>query len=820
MPAQEKNNSHLHFNNPQEGVVEYKQKTRVVTRDDDGLPKYYQHMKDTFRNCTANFNSDKNTRHQNRNNTLRLPQHIDYILINFFGPFDIEKFTNRYKQNFGLVPVKFELFNSLGLFAIDNDNLFNNFFRELQTFQRTNDHTGNLPYNVDIRYIKDFRLLSDSNIISYRQLYDSAFLNLVDVTELFHDRIHPIEESLKTYLHRNNITFIHNQENKTIQIWGASQALINEIIANFDIIHSVNSSLAGVVAPGSFNTPIRSFGFTLVPPSPDAPVIGILDSGISSNTPLNAIVKNANNEYDLTGTGSLIDNLFNGCGHGTGVAGFAALGSQLITNHTGNKQADAWLLSIKILDTNSPRVSDLEIINLIRKAHEEYGVRIFVLTVTENDSKGDNEPISAFAFNLDKLAYELDILIIISAGNISQDYFIDQNSGTARIAYPDDFIQQWSNIKSPSESMNNLAIGSCAGNFENEINTGIAVDNDFPALYSTKFNYDFESDILSSKQSNKYLNKPDILYYGGDWDNSLDCSITGLKHLSAKTGVYYDKNTGTSFSAGLIANIAAKIIYRYPSLSMQSVKALLISSAFVPKFNSFYNNFSEKFAQRIIGNGIPVINECLHSTDNSVTIIIEDEISPDRIKSYPLHIPEYLLSKTTKSTVLDIKATLCYSFEPLLNNQMAYCPIHIGFGILKNMNLNEWTTNTEGKQIPHGLNGNSAENIKIKNGQGWSEDYYFKSKLLSNVQKMELVYNIENISGNDNTFKLAINCKRHKLMNEEQKNHFNRSYKFSITMNFQERPVKNLLEGNLYYELFAVNTLEAITDLEAELNVE
>ena len=416
----------------------------------------------------------------------------------------------------------------------------------------------------------------------------------------------------------------------------------------------------------------------------------------------------------------------------------------------------------------------------------------------------------------------MDILIIISAGNIGQELFLNQANviSSGYNNYPNDFKEEWANIKSPSESMNNITIGSCAGNFEFVFNSpGIALDEKFPTVYSTKYHYDFESEILSSKKTNKHLNKPDILYHGGDWDNMLGCSATGMTFLSAVTGQYFDKSTGTSFSAGLIGNIAAKILNQYPQLRMQTVKALIINSAKLPKLSTFFDDLSDKMRKRIIGKGIPEQEECLFSDSNSATIIIEDEIEPDKIKSYPINIPQYLLDKTSNNTVLDIKATLCYSFEPLLNNQLAYCPVHIGFGIFKNLDLDERGTNDEGREIGLGLNFNNSENIVIKNGQGWSEDYYFKAKLLSNVQTMDLIYNKENISENDNTFKIAINCKLHKLMNQIQKEHFNRSYKFSIVLNFKERPIKGLLNGSLYDELVAINTLDAIADLEAELNI-
>lgn len=45
------------------------------------------------------------------------------------------------------------------------------------------------------------------------------------------------------------------------------------------------------------------------------------------------------------------------------------------------------------------------------------------------------------------------------------------------------------------------------------------------------------------------------------------------------TGLKIEQNSGTSYATPLAANIAAKIVSKYPNLNMQSVKALMINSA-------------------------------------------------------------------------------------------------------------------------------------------------------------------------------------------------------------------------------------------------
>lgn len=808
----------LFFRNPSEGVVVYQQKTRVVKKKDDGLPRYYEGMKDTFRRCINSFNDAVASRLQNRDNTIQLP-HIEYISVTFFGSFDSEKFVSRYRENFGLVPILFDHFNTHAIFAIENRIKFKVFFEEFEKFIQQRDHTGTLDYNVDIRYIKEFKLLTNEQIKSYDQYYDVAVFNLIESEEILTNVILPIEKKLTEYLTTLNVQFDLDYVSRSLQVWGLSDAQISYIISNFDIIHKVNSSLTGVIGPSAFNTPIRDFGFTPVLPSNENTIIGILDSGVQNIQPLTPLLKNTNSEYDLKGSGSLVDKYDRGYGHGTGVAGLAAYGSKLIPDHTGNKQADAWLISIKIFEEGTARSSDKQILDLIRKVHTEKGVRIFVLTVTDFNSKKNNEPHSAFAFSLDKLSHELDILIFITAGNISIDYFFDV-SNNATHTYPLDFRHEHTNLKSPSESINNLAIGAIASNFETGNNTGIAIDETHPAIYTSKFHYDLANGILSSQQVNKHLKKPDLIYCGGDHHHALATNDLGVKHFSARNGIFYDKAPGTSYAAPLVANMAACVLNKYPNLKTQTVKALLINSARKPELGNSFDPLGQSVIGRVIGHGIPDIDNAIFSEDNSVNVILEDSISPDRLKSYEIKIPEYLVEKLNKGNVLDITATLCFSVDPVLNNQMTYCPIHIAFGIFKNVALDERRVTTDeegGEDVEYiGINGNNAKSISFRNNQGWSEDYYFKRKLLSNSQKVEWSYTKEHISGNAHVFKLAVNCKRHKLLSVAQMDQYNAPHNFSIVLNFKEREYKKETIGNLYDELTAINEFRLLADLEAE----
>ncbi|MDZ7717841.1 MAG: hypothetical protein U5K72_03340 [Balneolaceae bacterium] len=111
-----------------------------------------------------------------------------------------------------------------------------------------------------------------------------------------------------------------------------------EIANNFDIIQSISSHDAGVIRPSRFGEPIREFGFSVNETGIDElPIIGILDSGVSDQTPLAPLLIQTTPNFDLTNTDPFTDEI----DHGTGVAAIAALGTKPYPEFLGEFEADA-----------------------------------------------------------------------------------------------------------------------------------------------------------------------------------------------------------------------------------------------------------------------------------------------------------------------------------------------------------------------------------------------------------------------------------------------------------------------------------------------
>jgi hypothetical protein len=807
--------SHLFFRNPPEST-QFKQRTRFPGREEESEDKIednkdYSFMKSSFAYSLSNFNAKKIEREKNRNVSLVVPAKIDYIIIYFYDYFDSSKYDSAYHDKFGLSPILFDQFNTIGYFAISDTIKFENFTKSIESFINS-DNPKELEDIVKlIFYIKNFAFHSSEDIKKFSEPKSFYALSLFDSLELY-NQFDDIRRSLIQYCEQRKLKVILDIPSNRIELINAPLENINDIVNNYDIIYTVSSPNYGVIKPSRFNIPIREYGFEIVNSTEELPVIGIIDTGISNQTPLLNIIINQGNEFDDTGTHPLVDN----ANHGTAVAAIAALGKSLYGVKPKSIKADAKLLSIKIIDGSSGHISETTVCKLISEAHAKYGVKIFVLTIGQINPLNDNSLISNYAYSLDSLSKDLDILIFISVGNYEDSDNYYDSSGKLSVEYPNQFRSGGYNINSPSDSMNNISCGAIASNLEPYNIDCFSDAEEFPASYTRKLNINRSAVNYNANRVSKHITKPDLCYYGGDIDFRKEIINTGLNILSAQTGIFYDRGIGTSLSAPFLANLAAKILKTYPSLknNMQTVKALIINSAYNPSFGSTFNNLKPIKIEDLIGKGIPDELICIYSDENRITFVLEDSINPGDIKAYPLKIPEYLSKELKAKSVLHLDATLCFNFEPIQDNHLCYCPIHMSFGIFKNSPLLDTNIKSDGKVENIGLSGGKVDDYAIF--KSWSEDYFYKPKLLSNSQKISFNVKKQKLIDQNGSFKIAVESKIHKLL----RNYNATSNTFSLVITLREIPFQGQVSNKLYEELIAINNLETIVSLEGEAEIE
>lgn len=777
--------------------------------DEEAAPKNYFRLATSLRADITRFNADVEEKNNLKDNTLEIPYDIDYVMIAFQDQFVINKYFQDYYNDFGLEATAFYDFAKKGLFAVVDRDKFQSFITNVNNFiLHALENNENVQYSNYVKYISGFKLLKANDILKVRleNIGEIVYLSLIDLP--LDDAVkQQLVQSLIAYIESSGIAYRYDIENDRIELKNSTPEQIQKIIQNFDIIESVTSSAFTTISPSEFNTVQRQFGFDIQNADEDLPIVGIIDTGIAQQTALAPLIIN-DTTFTLAGS-PLIDQAGrNRLGHGTAVAGLVALGR---LNHRDNFEnevtADAKLLSIKISDNGSGYISEIDLLNMLYAVKAKYPeIRLFTLTTCYSSFMYKNETFSDYTYSLDKFAYETNSLIFICTGN--NENCINENT-SYDLTY---FHGDHTNLSTPADSMNNVTVGAAADNLKEGAFLGIASGREFPALYTRKGHIDLSA-IYNSKKTNKNYFKPDVIESGGDigYYNATTLDWTdepALTLLSARPEIGIMQEVGTSFATPLTANLAAKIIKNYPSLSNESVKALIINGAsqnLIP-----FGSDVSKLRDRVIGNGLVDDFKSLYSDENSATLILEDEIGNGKIRIYPINFPEYLVNDDLgkKRGILKVTATLCFKFLPLKNNQLSYNPIHMAFSIFKNHSADDIMKPDEELKS------------KLKTTLSWSENGRYVSKPLpySNTQKIFLNVNVDDLNNEENTFKLAVHAKLSEQIVGGLPEGYPTEFPFSIVLSIEETIKNN--SGKLYDEIQLINQLEVIQELDIDTGLE
>lgn len=777
--------------------------------EEDNTPPNYYRQASNLRVSIENFTIDQVQKYARKNRSLEIPADVDYIQVNFVSQFVISKYFNYYYKKFGLEAINFFNFGKSGLFAVVNRDLFQIYLNEINSFiQFGLNINPDSKYDNYVTYVNSFKLLTAKDIIRFKvdEIGNVVYLSLVELP-LASQLQYALIESLIAFLKSNSISHYFDKTVNRIELFDVSFEQVQLIAENFDVIQNVTCSLSSIVRPSDFNFVKREYGFNISNAADDLPLIGIIDTGISMDTPLKSITIQ-DDSFSLQGN-PLID--ISGTkreGHGTAVAALAALGRiNHLNKFQGEVRADAKLLSIKLFESGKGYLSETQVVKMLYDAKSKYpSMKLFVLTICYDKFKAKNEPFSSYTYELDKFAHSTDSLIFIcTANNINA---VNENTDYD-LAY---FGSVHTNLSTPADSLNNVTVGAAAENLNNGPFYGISSGREFPTLYSRKGHIDLAA-VFPRNKSNKNYFKPDVIECGGDLGFYNPTTIdyidnSAMAVLSARPELGYILETGTSLSAPLTANLAAKILNEYPNINAQTIKALIINGASLnniqfPKQVSHLLNVTA-------GNGFVDVENSLFSNENKATLILEDVISDTDLKIYPIYFPKYLLEDDLgrKKGLVKITATLCFSFEPLQNNQLSYNPIHMAFSFFKNHSADEINAK------------NDDFNSKLRSTLSWSQNGRNVSKPIpfSNSQKINFTIDLNHLISENQVLKLAIHCKVSTQIIGGLPASYPKQFPFSMAISIEENTKKK--SGKLYDELLQINNLEVLGDIELEGSID
>jgi hypothetical protein len=422
---------------------------------------------------------------------------------------------------------------------------------------------------------------------------------------------------------------------------------------------------------------------TDVPPlsalAEDAPLIGIIDSGINDHPFFADIVAGAIGVPADLGTADV-------WGHGTRVAGVAVFGDLRAQLAAGVLQRGARICAAKVVndrgDFDDRRLVPSQMREAVTTLNQRFGCRIFVIALADRRRVFDDGKVGTWAATLDELARELDVVIIVSTGNRNPRG--GNRLEQAVTEYPRYLLEDANRFFEPAGALNVITVGALAHG------EGLDPDraNDVRARPITRQHEPSPFSRIGPGPGG--ATKPDVVEVGGTLIfDPVVARLRGGEDL-ASAGVltlyhrYLDHlftaGSGTSYAAPRVAFSAAQILTRFPQASANLIRALIINSAETPRpAQERLRLLGADATRAICGHGLMDLERAAFSDDARVTLYAEDELGLDHFAVYRIPIPEPFRAANGERC---IRVTLAFD-PPVRHSRNDYAGVGMSFRLIR-----------------------------------------------------------------------------------------------------------------------------------------
>ncbi|WP_433351583.1 S8 family peptidase [Microtetraspora malaysiensis] len=435
------------------------------------------------------------------------------------------------------------------------------------------------------------------------------------------------------------------------------------------------------------------------PAEAEAPAVCVLDCGVQADHPL--LAKSFDNAYTaLKGTSPAPAP---GARHGTEMAGLALYGDlEPLVKGVGPVRLEHRLESVKILRGHHDDQTDPQFYGKVladAAAHVEIGQtrqRVYSMAVTSGDPKGADGRPTSWSAAIDALAIGTDIvpsskgiglvgtpdrraarLFFVSAGNITRDdWNVDHLT-----------VSDTRRVNDPAQAWNALTVGAYTERVDPPAEASFA---GYRAVAPFGELSPFSRTSVLWPKGRPI--KPDIVMEGGNLlvAPSGDFDLHEVVEVVTTSGGPFSllaTANATSAATSQAARLGALVLRRYPSLTPQAVRGLLVHAAeWTSAMNSHFPSTRERSLKarrhallKRYGWGAPTEQRVLTSAASDVTMIVEDEFRPFArsqsggfsMRSMRLHTlpwPSDQLRELFGATVR-MRVTLSYFIEPNPSNR-------------------------------------------------------------------------------------------------------------------------------------------------------
>lgn len=411
----------------------------------------------------------------------------------------------------------------------------------------------------------------------------------------------------------------------------------------------------------------------------DAPLIGIIDSGVNDHPFLADVLAGAISVPDDLGTADV-------WGHGTRVAGVAVFGDLRAQLETSQLQRGARICAAKVVndrgDFDDRRLVPSQMREAITTLNERFGCRIFVIALADRRRVFDGGKVGAWAATLDELARERDAVIIVSAGNRSPRG--GNRLEQAVTEYPRYLLEDANRFFEPAGALNAITVGALAHGEGLDDNRA----EDVRVRPITRAHEPSPFSRIGPGPGG--ATKPDVVEIGGTliFDPVVARLRGGEDVGSAGVLTLYHRylerlftaGSGTSYAAPRVAFSAAQILTRFPRASANLMRALLVGSAEIPQpAQERLQLLGVDATRSICGHGLVDLERAAFSDDARVTLYAEDEIALDHFAVYRIPIPEAFQAGNAERR---IHVTLAFD-PPVRHTRNDYAGIGMSFRLIR-----------------------------------------------------------------------------------------------------------------------------------------
>lgn len=271
----------------------------------------------------------------------------------------------------------------------------------------------------------------------------------------------------------------------------------------------------------------------------------------------------------------------------------------------------------------------------------ESGYRIISMSINFQSVTSDHE-YSFLASRIDAISRQLDVLFVISAGNLKDKHYrpewpkdeSDVFKMLARYKHNDRLLQ-------PADSVSAITVGA-VNHIENEL-----ISFGAPTRYTRR------------GPSTSYGIKPDLVHAGGigDFKNSYFITLDGVNNILSTS-------QGTSLATPHVAKTLALLDSETnQQLTVNSLKAMILHNACVPK--CLDSKELRKEAREYVGFGFPsTSSDIISKEETSFSFLFENHLKQGQVAEFNFTWPKCLTTPANKCKG-KVKMTLVY--EPPIN---------------------------------------------------------------------------------------------------------------------------------------------------------